>query len=80
MTPSSPPRLPQSRSAASAAPAPRTVALSHFLRASRGARALFMLRTEHTTMVPTGTACAEKADHDGQRHVHRGLLPDLSLH
>lgn len=60
---SSPPRLPQSRSPASDAQAPRTAALSHFLCAALGARKLFPLRTENNCGHTNTPTCAEKGDH-----------------
>lgn len=69
--PSSPPRLPQNRQAASAVQDPRTATLNHFLRTSRGARILLVLRTENSCGHPKATACAENSDHNHQRpHPH----------
>lgn len=53
---SSPPRLPQSRSPASDAQAPRTAALSHFLCAALGARKLFPLPARRRSVAPLPSA------------------------
>lgn len=64
---SSPPRLPQSRSATNVVQAPKTATLSHFFHTSRGARTLLVLRTENSCGHPNAPACAENADHNDQR-------------